>query len=222
MNWSSALRLAVAFALGTVVVAVLGTLDGVGVAAAEAGKTHSGRAGAFREGVSRISRSLQLAATIPSSTSYVQVLQQYGVATDLRFAGAVIVPKTLAVIDELQMRPILNSLLQQNVLPADPNGIYLFVAGLDSLPGSVTTQDQAYCTLTDPLVSQATALGPPVGWYNALMGEVADICNSMGGYAINPVTGVRWAVQKLWSNSLLTCVDTPLNNDAAVVYNGTR
>ncbi|KAI8613845.1 hypothetical protein BC830DRAFT_433283 [Chytriomyces sp. MP71] len=33
--------------------------------------------------------------------------------------------------------------------------------------------------ITDPLVNQASYVGPPVGWYNEKYGEIGDICNAM-------------------------------------------
>ena len=39
--------------------------------------------------------------------------------------------------------------------------------------------------MTDPLVNQAYTVAPPLAWYNAANGEVADVCNGMPGYSVD-------------------------------------
>lgn len=61
--------------------------------------------------------------------------------------------------------------------------------------------------VTDPLVDQATSLGPPLSWYdancptaNAACGEVADKCN------LEPTVEGGWTVQLVWSDLDRACV----------------
>ncbi|KAJ3331320.1 hypothetical protein HDU76_003502 [Blyttiomyces sp. JEL0837] len=132
----------------------------------------------------------------PSGSAY--KLTYYGkVAPIATFRGAVTIPKLAGVLDEAQMRPILTGLIKRKVLPADTNGIYMFIGGPDVLA------DQA----TDPLINQALYVGPPVGWYNEKYGEIADICNSIQGVSTSTVPGVpNYLVQQLWSNAKMACV----------------
>jgi len=62
-------------------------------------------------------------------------------------------------------------------------------------------------SIDDPLVDDATALAPPLAWYDAncpastsACGEVADKCNQQ------PTTDGGWTVQLLWSNIDDACV----------------
>ncbi|KAI9344670.1 hypothetical protein BDR26DRAFT_917233 [Obelidium mucronatum] len=61
--------------------------------------------------------------------------------------------------------------------------------------------------ITDPLVSQATTVGPPVAWYNDKYGEVGDICNAMQATSISNNPSVpNMIVQKIWSNTDQCCM----------------
>ncbi|KAJ3026783.1 UNVERIFIED_CONTAM: hypothetical protein HDU68_005087 [Siphonaria sp. JEL0065] len=61
--------------------------------------------------------------------------------------------------------------------------------------------------ITDPLVSQATAVGPPVAWYNDKYGEIGDICNAMQATSISNNPSVpNMVVQKIWSNTDQCCM----------------
>jgi hypothetical protein len=55
-------------------------------------------------------------------------------------------------------------------------------------------------TLTDPDIAQATSIGPPLGWYDPLYGEIGDICN----FQLGAVDG--FVVQKAWSNRAGACI----------------
>lgn len=57
-------------------------------------------------------------------------------------------------------------------------------------------------TINDPLVGEASGYGPPLGWYNQSVGEVADICVGPAEQALNG----PWTVQALWSNLDNACV----------------
>ncbi|TPX75686.1 hypothetical protein CcCBS67573_g03054 [Chytriomyces confervae] len=57
--------------------------------------------------------------------------------------------------------------------------------------------------ITDPLVNQASYVGPPVAWYNEKYGEVGDICNAMPGISVSKAPGVPdQIVQHLTGNIL--------------------
>jgi hypothetical protein len=59
-------------------------------------------------------------------------------------------------------------------------------------------------TITDPDVGIATVIGPPLGWYDAANGEVADICNAQQATFVGTDT-VTYVVQKVWSNVHKIC-----------------
>ena len=59
--------------------------------------------------------------------------------------------------------------------------------------------------ITDPDVGLASKLGPPLGWYDPLNGEIADICAGMPATLSAP-DGRTYTVQKLWSNRRHACV----------------
>ncbi|KAJ3192747.1 hypothetical protein HK101_006012 [Irineochytrium annulatum] len=56
-------------------------------------------------------------------------------------------PKSQAIIEDHALRQLLAKQLTAGLLPIDPQGIYMIVAGTDSGPGSIITQSQAYCTI---------------------------------------------------------------------------
>ena len=60
-------------------------------------------------------------------------------------------------------------------------------------------------SITDPEIAQATNFAPPLGWYNASLGEIADICNGQHATVVGG-DGVTYTVQKGWSNSARACV----------------
>ncbi len=57
-------------------------------------------------------------------------------------------------------------------------------------------------TINDPLVAESTRNGPPLGWYDSRLGEIADICVGTTEQALNG----SWTVQKIWSNLDRQCV----------------
>jgi hypothetical protein len=57
-------------------------------------------------------------------------------------------------------------------------------------------------TINDPLVAESSGYGPPLGWYNESLGEIADICVGSDEQALNGI----WTVQKIWSNLDGACV----------------
>jgi len=59
--------------------------------------------------------------------------------------------------------------------------------------------------ITDPDVGLATRVGPPLGWYDPLYGEIADICAGNATTLIG-ADGRAYTVQKLWSNRRQACV----------------
>jgi hypothetical protein len=59
-------------------------------------------------------------------------------------------------------------------------------------------------SITDPEVGSATDLFPPLAWYDAVNGEVADICN--GQEATLTLGATSWIVQKQWSNTETACI----------------
>jgi hypothetical protein len=59
-------------------------------------------------------------------------------------------------------------------------------------------------SITDPEVGSATGLFPPLAWYDATNGEVADICN--GQQATLTLGASSWIVQKQWSNAESACI----------------
>ncbi|KAJ3325080.1 hypothetical protein HDU76_013242 [Blyttiomyces sp. JEL0837] len=60
-------------------------------------------------------------------------------------------------------------------------------------------------SISDPAVGIATALGPPLAWYDPNNGEIGDICNGQHGTFLGS-DGVTYTVQKLWLNSKNACV----------------
>jgi hypothetical protein len=60
-------------------------------------------------------------------------------------------------------------------------------------------------TITDGEVGLATALGPPLAWYDATNGEAADICNQNTSSIVGS-DGQTYTVQEIWSNALGACV----------------
>ncbi|BDG01401.1 lipid A deacylase LpxR family protein [Anaeromyxobacter oryzae] len=61
--------------------------------------------------------------------------------------------------------------------------------------------------ITDPAVGLAATVGPPLGWYDPVNGEIGDICAGLNG-TIAGAGGVEYAVQQLWSNADGACVVT--------------
>ena len=59
-------------------------------------------------------------------------------------------------------------------------------------------------TITDSEVGVAVALGPPLAWYDANNGEIADICNARQGTVTTG--GETYTVQLEWSNAQGACV----------------
>jgi hypothetical protein len=59
-------------------------------------------------------------------------------------------------------------------------------------------------SMTDPEVGSASALAPPLAWYDPSDGEVADICN--GQQATLTLGTSTWTVQKQWSNAETACI----------------
>jgi hypothetical protein len=59
--------------------------------------------------------------------------------------------------------------------------------------------------ITDPEVGLAPGVGPPLGWYDPVNGEIGDIC--AGSNAVLRVSDrASFVVQKLWSNEHGACV----------------
>ncbi|KAJ3143103.1 hypothetical protein HK100_010686 [Physocladia obscura] len=54
-------------------------------------------------------------------------------------------------------------------------------------------------SITDPGIGVTTSYGPPLGWYNGAIGEIADICNSIQE-TYTDGSGTVWTVEKFWSN----------------------
>jgi len=61
-------------------------------------------------------------------------------------------------------------------------------------------------SVTDPEIGSAFGLAPPLGWYDAVNGEVADICAGPGDQASLAFGGSTWFVQKEWSNVEHACI----------------
>jgi hypothetical protein len=59
--------------------------------------------------------------------------------------------------------------------------------------------------ITDPDVAFAAGAGPPLAWYDPLNGEIGDLCVGEDGMVVG-TDGVRWPVQRLWSNARGACV----------------
>jgi hypothetical protein len=59
--------------------------------------------------------------------------------------------------------------------------------------------------ITDPEVGLATALGPPLAWYDNTNGEIGDICNAQQGTIVGG-DGVTYTVQKEFSNVANDCI----------------
>jgi hypothetical protein len=57
---------------------------------------------------------------------------------------------------------------------------------------------------TDPAVGLATVFGPPLGWYDPNLGEIADICTGQGTTVGRD--GVTYTIQLLWSSAANACV----------------
>jgi hypothetical protein len=107
--------------------------------------------------------------------------------SDAHFGG---IPFTYAVLPEST--------------PTDPG------CGASSSPGtgnldSMTSHEMVE-SMTDPEVGDALSLAPPLAWYDATNGEVADICN--GQEASATFGGFTWTVQEQWSNTNKTCEAT--------------
>jgi len=63
--------------------------------------------------------------------------------------------------------------------------------------------------ITDPEVGLATIYGPPLGWYDAIYGEIADICQTGGETAFVGTDGFTNTVQRGFSNAH-GCIASPL------------
>ena len=61
-------------------------------------------------------------------------------------------------------------------------------------------------SMTDVEVGDAITFAPPLAWYDATNGEIADICN--GEEASATFGGSTWTVQKQWSNTNKACEAT--------------
>jgi PKD repeat protein len=59
-------------------------------------------------------------------------------------------------------------------------------------------------SMTDPEVGSATDYAPPLAWYDAVNGEVADICD--GQDSTLTLGSGSWVVQKEWSNAENACI----------------
>ena len=68
---------------------------------------------------------------------------------------------------------------------------------------SVSSHELVEAT-TDPDVGLAKGLAPPLAWYDATNGEIADICAGHEGKL--HAEGVAWTVQKEWSNKARACI----------------
>jgi uncharacterized repeat protein (TIGR02543 family) len=88
--------------------------------------------------------------------------------------------------------------------PTDPG------CGASSSPGTGNLDSMASHemveSMTDPEVGDAGSLAPPLAWYDATNGEIADICN--GQEASATFGGFTWTVQKQWSNTDKACEAT--------------
>ncbi len=65
--------------------------------------------------------------------------------------------------------------------------------------------------ITDPAVGQAPTLAAPLAWYDAINGEIGDICNQFESSFVDP-DNVTWTVQKEWSNAFAACIAQKPNN----------
>jgi hypothetical protein len=63
-------------------------------------------------------------------------------------------------------------------------------------------------SMTDPEVGSAFGLAPPLAWYDAVNGEVADVCVGPADQASLTFGGSSWVVQKQWSNVERACTPT--------------
>lgn len=61
-------------------------------------------------------------------------------------------------------------------------------------------------TITDPDVALATTFAPPLAWYDATSGEIADICQGLAAGPVTGTDGVSYVVQQEWSNALNKCI----------------
>jgi hypothetical protein len=59
--------------------------------------------------------------------------------------------------------------------------------------------------ITDPEIGLASALAPPLAWYDQSFGEIGDICNGLVGTVVGS-DGVTYAVQKEFSNRANDCI----------------
>jgi hypothetical protein len=60
-------------------------------------------------------------------------------------------------------------------------------------------------TITDPNVGLATVIGPPLGWYDTINGEIGDICNAQQGTFVG-TDAVTYVVQAQFSNVHKDCI----------------
>ena len=70
---------------------------------------------------------------------------------------------------------------------------------------SVAASHELAEAITDPDVGLATRLAPPLGWYDPMNGEIADISAGIAANLVGP-DGRTYTVQKLWSNRRHACV----------------
>ena len=80
---------------------------------------------------------------------------------------------------------------------------------------SVSSHELVEAT-TDPEVGLATVFAPPLAWYDAVNGEIGDICNAQQGSIVGG-DGVTYVVQQEFSNVANDCiVSRPVTSDFSV------
>ncbi len=92
------------------------------------------------------------------------------------------------------------------VLPATAAGSH---CGHSTAFGNLTTaaSHELVEAITDPDVGLARRLGPPLSWYDALYGEIGDICHGLQTL-VQGADGRSYVVQRQWSNRRRACVAT--------------
>jgi len=88
------------------------------------------------------------------------------------------------------------------------SGCYSSCGGSNELENVTTVSSHELAeSITDTGVGLATTFGPPLAWYDATNGEIADICNQESAY--QTYNGHNWFVQSLFSNLQNNCVFAP-------------
>jgi uncharacterized repeat protein (TIGR02543 family) len=98
--------------------------------------------------------------------------------------------------------PFTYAILPESTPPDRGCGANSSGGGLGNLT-SMTSHEMVE-SMTDPEVGSATDFAPPLAWYDAVNGEVADICD--GQDSTLTFGSGSWIVQKEWSNAENACV----------------